>query len=113
MTLLAPPDPSTRAPLWRIEWAGRSYVWEDLTVAHLGIVAVLVGEDQWESLSPWHIDPNTGYMMAAFLLTAFLAIERAGDADMDDDQAAQLMTEVLAEVRDIRVADLAAAVYAV
>lgn len=113
MTMLAPPDPSTRAPLWRIEWAGRSYSMDDLTVAHLGIVALLVGKDRWEQLNPWEIDPNHGYLMAAYLLTAFLAIERAGDDDLDDDQAAALMAGVLAEVREIRATDLAAAVHAV
>jgi hypothetical protein len=110
---LAPPDPSTRAALtWRIEWAGRSYSLDDLTVGHLGIVALLVGEDQWEQLSPWQVDPNHGYMMAAYLLTAFLAIERAGDRVLDDDQSAALMAEVLNEVRQIKAVDLADAVHA-
>jgi hypothetical protein len=112
MSMLAPPDPSTRAASWRIEWAGRSYSWDDLTVAHLSIVALLTGSDEWETLSPWQIDPNTGYMMAANLLTAFLAIERAGDDDLDDEQAASVMAQVLNEVRQIRAIDLAESVHA-
>lgn len=113
--VLAPPNPDDRVVTWRIEWQGRSFGWEDVTVNHLAIVALLCGHDEWESLGPHQVDPTTGYMMAAYLLTAFLVLARADergiDASSDDDAAASLMAEVLAEVRQIRAADLADAVH--
>ena len=106
----APPAPETQAITWRIEWAGKSYTWDDLTVGHVALVATLAGVDGWETLNPSVVDPGTGYMMAAFLLAAFLAAERVDDS-MDEDESAAVMAEVFAEVREIRVADLADAVY--
>lgn len=110
MTTFAPPDPATRAITWRIEWGGKSYTWDDLTVGHLALVAMLVGDDSWETLDPRQLDPTTGYMMAAYLLTAFMAGERVSD-DMDDEQSAAVMASVLAEVRTIRASELADAVH--
>jgi hypothetical protein len=111
---LAPPHPDDRRITWRIDWEGKTYAWEDVTVAHLAIVALLSGHDEWESLSPYAVDPGTGYLMAAYLLCAFLAVERAEAAGIDpnspDDEAADLFAQVLVEVRAIRAVDLADAV---
>lgn len=106
----APPQTDERAITWRIEWDGKLYTWDDLTVGHVSLVATMAGVDGWETLSPSFIDPGTGYMMAAFLLTAFIAAERVDDS-MDDDESAAVMASVFAEVRQIRVADLADAVH--
>jgi len=96
--------------LWRIEWNGKAYRWEDLTVGHLGILAVLVGNDDWESLDPRAIDPGSGYLMAAYLLTVFLAGERTEHVT-SETEAADVLADVLDEVSRVRAADLAAAVH--
>jgi hypothetical protein len=110
MSMLAPPDPATRAITWRIEWDGKSYRWDDLTVGHLALLQGLVGSDEWATLSPWTIDPNSGYMMAAYLLTVFLAADRCADVT-DEESAAEVMAQVLAEVRGITAGQLADAVH--
>lgn len=101
---------SESAITWRIHWAGKDYRWTDLKVSHLAVLRALVGDDDWATLNPWHIDPNTGYQMAAFLLTVFLVEERL-EGVTDDAVAGRILAEVIQEMRDIRVADLADAVH--
>ena len=95
---------------WRIHWNGKDYRWTDLKVSHLAVLRALVGDDDWATLNPWQLDPNTGYQMAAFLLTVFLIEERLEDIT-DEERAGDILAEVIQEMRNIRVADLADAVH--
>jgi hypothetical protein len=108
--MFAPPAPDERVITWRIEWEGKSYTWDDLTVGHLALVALLSGEDSWETLDPRFVDPTSGYMAAAYLLTAFLAQERVID-DMSDVEASDVMASVYAEVGGVKASALADAVH--
>jgi hypothetical protein len=110
MMTMAPPDPATRAITWRIEYDGKSYRWDDLTVGHLALLQGLIGSDEWSTLSPLGIDPNSGYMMAAYLLTVFLAADRCADV-VDEDSAASILADVLEEVRNMTAGQLADAVF--
>jgi hypothetical protein len=101
---------AARAITWRIEWDGKTYRWTDLTIGHLALMQALVGSDDWSTLSPWKINPNDGYMMAAYLLTVFMAADRC-DGVADEDAAATILAEVLDEVRNITAGQLADAVF--
>lgn len=107
MTTLAPPDTRTavEAPApkrWRLTWNGRMYREEDLTVQHATIVAGITGRDAWSALDV--LNPMTGPLHAAHVLSAFLIAERC--ANVDEDAAADVITSTVAEVSAVPVAQL-------
>lgn len=55
---------------WRIRWAGSEWTDDTVTVAHLGMVALVQGRDRWDDMTPWG-----GPMRLVAWLTALLAVE--------------------------------------
>jgi hypothetical protein len=105
MMTLPPPAPDAEAtPLphprrWRIEWHGRTYLETDLTGAHLGVLGLVNGADDWRNLDVSTIDPTAGPVRLMMMIVAFEAVERGAP---DATSAAAIVAEVAAtRVEDI------------
>lgn len=97
--VLAPPG------RWRIEWQGRTWSEDDLTGAHLALVALLNGVDDWATLDVANLDPRIGPVRLMNLLAAFIAVD-AGIV-MANPSA---LAEVIRSVGDAPAEELLAAV---
>lgn len=110
MTTLAPPTPdavSTPGPVprrWRIEWHGNTYRETDLTGAHLGVLGLVNGVDDWTTLDVSSIDPAAGPVRLMMMIVAFETVAR-GAADATEAAA------VVAEVAATRAEDILAALH--
>jgi hypothetical protein len=109
MTPLAPPAPDAAAsPLpapesWRIEWHGRSYRETDLTGAHLGVLGLVNGEDDWRNLDVRAMDPTLGPVRLMMMIVAFETLARGA---ADAETASAIVAEVAASSAESILASL-------
>jgi hypothetical protein len=61
---------------WTITWRGNTWTDDDLTGIHLAQLAIISGDDRFESLSITEDDirsyPSDGYMRLMFMLSTFV-----------------------------------------
>jgi hypothetical protein len=96
---LTEPDLSTLVDLprpggWLIRWRGSEWRDTDVTGQHLATLALLAGDDSFESLD---VDPRHGHQRLMGMLTALVCVERAQDLE-DVDQVAATLSAALDEV---------------
>lgn len=67
-------DPVDAAPAnrWRLTWGDKSWTEDDLTGAHLAVIVLIHGRDEWEVVSPL-----AGPVRLMAVLSAFIAIDEA------------------------------------
>lgn len=96
---------------WRITWRGKQWTDLDLTVQHLGVLALLSGNDDWESLDVEHgiaaarAGVMDGYMRLVNMLCAFAFVDRVPEGTPEDD-AQELGAKAIDEVRKVTAVEL-------
>jgi len=87
---------------WQIEWRGRTWTDDDLTGQHLATLALISGDDRFESLqlTPDEVVayPTEGYMRLMFMVSALAAVDACNSLD-DDDEAQAATVRTLAAVQ--------------
>lgn len=101
------------ATTWTISWEGRTWTDDDLTGQHLGTLAIISGDDRFQSLQ---IDeptmreyPKEGYMRLMNMLATLIAVDAVTD-DMDDTRAAEALAQALKSVQQAKADDILDAV---
>ena len=87
---------------WTITWGDQSWTDDDLTGQHLATLALISGDDRFESLSLTADEvveyPSEGYMRLMFMLSAFVTVHVCNGLD-DDDEAQEATTLALTDVQ--------------
>ena len=87
---------------WAIEWRGTTWTDDDLTGQHLATLALISGDDRFESLDitedEVRVYPSDGYMRLMFMVSAFATVEACNGID-DPDEAQVATTRALAEIQ--------------
>jgi len=99
MSMLAPPDQSTRVDAvrpgsWSISWRGLHFSEEDLTGQHLSVLSLIVGSDDFSALD---IDPRNGHQRLMMMIAAFVVVRAAASAN---DGSAEAMGGIVAGVME-------------
>lgn len=88
---------------WTISWGDQSWTDDDLTGQHLATLALISGDDRFESLSLTADEvvdyPSEGYMRLMFMLSAFVTVHVCNGID-DDDAARDATATALADIQN-------------
>lgn len=75
---------------WRITWRGQSWTDNDLTVQHLGVLALLSGGDEWTdldleaALEQARLEVVDGYQRLVNMVCAFVIVDQVPDGLPED-----------------------------
>lgn len=64
----------TQAPKWQLTWSGKTWSEDDLTGAHLAVLVLIHGQDDWGVVSP-----TAGPVRLMAVLATFIAISDGRD----------------------------------
>lgn len=86
---------------WTIAWRGNSWTDSDLTGQHLATLALISGDDRFESLDISEGDvrsyPSEGYMRLMHMLSAFVAVDAS--EGLEALAAGEALTQAFTEIQ--------------